>query len=742
MGIHRYELGARIGFGGMAEVFRAWSLDAAGNRTGAVVVKRILPHLSADPDYREMFIDEAKIAATLDHRNIVKLLDLGRMDGQLFLALELVEGADLEKLLRRMRAGGLRFPFAISAWIVAELLFALHHAHTRVAPDGRPLALVHRDVTPSNVLISKAGDVKLSDFGVAKAVVRAGRTVAGVVKGNTMYMAPEQILGNPVDPRADVYSAGLLLLCLLTGKHPFEGMPLGMLIDRTLAGAIPRASEMAPDVPLELEEVVIKATTLDTKVRFESCAMFLEALSDACAKLELRAGSADLARVVERLLAGGAEIGAPAEPSIVGRLDALIAGAIEPTPLPEPELEHFDTYRGPIQVAAHEGIEATPSTPQVDAAMFAGDERTPSWNVESTVFEPSPESELEEATVLEPHQDPELGEPTILGAIPAGDFGDEAVENTPVTHLPIEAFTLPGAAPFTAAPAPAGILRGHRQAVSSLALIGTGALALSASLDQSLRIWEVASREERVVLKGHRAAVTAVAVTPDGRLALSGSRDRTVRLWDLRDAREAGALEGHDGWIFAVAMDAAGRVAISAGMDRAIRVWNLERAEAARILWGHADTISALALFNDGRRALSGSYDRTVKLWDVEHGHEIASLECENSVRAIAVSPDGRRAVSGGADTMVTLWDLERGLALRRLGGHHEPVVALAFSRDGRLALSGSYDGSARVWDVETGRDVKIFQGAEPVMSVAFSPDDAFVLAGRADGTIELWGMG
>ena len=733
----RYLLLERIGFGGMAEVFRANALDAHGRPTGVVVVKKILPHLSADPEYREMFMEEARIAATLDHRNIVRLLDLGRMDDQLFLALELVEGADLDRISRRLRAGGLRFPFAVSAWIVSEVLFGLHHAHSRLAPDGRPLAFVHRDVTPSNILLSLTGEVKLTDFGVAKAAVRGGRTVAGVVKGNTLFMAPEQILGEDVDERADIYSAGLVLLTLLTGKHPFADLNLGVLIDRTLAGTIPPARELSPDVPEELESLVRCATARERSDRFPTAAAFLDALATACHGLGLRAGALDLARIVERLRNGSAEVGAPLPPSIVGRLGPLIANAIEPTPLPQPD-PHYDTYRGPM-------IEATPSTPQVDrsfgleltpevphefesyrgpllaasreeepemtpfaSALFADVEATPAWECERTVIESHDERDL---PVLTPVR--------------------ELVIHAPATHI--------GTPPVPFAE-PNGILRGHRQAVSALALLGRGAVALSASHDQTLRLWEVASREERALLRGHRAAVTSLAVTADGMRAISGGRDRAVRLWNLAEEQEVRALEGHEGWIFAVALDAAARIAASAGMDRGIRIWDLASGKTARVLSGHTDTVSALALFDDGRRALSGSYDRSVKLWDVERGHEIASLECDNGVRAIAVSPDGRRAISGGADSRVTVWDLERGLAKHRLAAHLEPVVCLAFSADGTRCVSGSYDGAARIWDVETGACLRVHHGEDPVMSVAFSPDGAFLLAGRADGTIELWG--
>ncbi|HVO29262.1 MAG TPA: serine/threonine-protein kinase, partial [bacterium] len=163
----RYELLDRIGVGGMAEVFRA---RVKGDTTGPiVVVKRILPHLSEDDDFRRMFMDEARIAAALQHPNIVRLVDLGRMEQSLFIALEYVDGMNLEQLLARLADAKRKVPLDVAVFIAVEILKGLQHAHTRLGPDGKPLAIVHRDVSPANVLLSREGAVKVSDFGLARA---------------------------------------------------------------------------------------------------------------------------------------------------------------------------------------------------------------------------------------------------------------------------------------------------------------------------------------------------------------------------------------------------------------------------------------------------------------------------------------------------------------------------------------------------------------------------------------------
>src|SRR4051812_48849355 len=178
----------------MAEIYRARAIgrDAA---TDIVCVKKILPHLSEDPEYQQMFMDEARVAFTLHHPNIVQVKDLGRIDDQLFLALEYVDGADLGEILLKARDRDELLPVPVALYIALEVLKGLHYAHSRRGADGRAMAIVHRDVSPGNVLVSRTGAAKLGDFGIARAAVRAGRTVAGVVKGNALYMAPEQITG-------------------------------------------------------------------------------------------------------------------------------------------------------------------------------------------------------------------------------------------------------------------------------------------------------------------------------------------------------------------------------------------------------------------------------------------------------------------------------------------------------------------------------------------------------------------
>jgi serine/threonine protein kinase len=216
----RYAIIKKVADGGMAEIFLARQSGVEGfART--VIVKRILPAFSADPHFRNMLIDEAHIAMTLNHKNIVPVVDLGQAAGCTFMVLELVDGWDLSTI--RLRAGkcGVRIPLGLSLYIVAEVCRALAYAHGRKDEAGQPLQIVHRDVSPQNVLVSDQGEVKVADFGIAKALGKRERTETGMIKGKLEYMSPEQALGQPLDAASDVFAAGTLLYLLATNRRPF-----------------------------------------------------------------------------------------------------------------------------------------------------------------------------------------------------------------------------------------------------------------------------------------------------------------------------------------------------------------------------------------------------------------------------------------------------------------------------------------------------------------------------------------
>ena len=275
----RYEVDELLARGGMAEVYRA-RLVAAHGFVRPIVVKVIRTELLADERAALMFIDEARMAAGLHHRNILQIVDFDRFDGGAFIVTELVEGCDLRAFLANLRAAP-RYDIAVT--IMTELAAGLDAAHEATATDGAPLNLVHRDVSPSNVLLGRHGEIKLSDFGVAKARLRSYHTVSGTLKGKAPYMAPEQILGGTLDRRADVFSLGVLLFEVTTRTRLYSAMNDANAMKTILAGEVPDPAQRRHNYPPQLAAIVRRALATDREARYPTARALADDL-DALAR--------------------------------------------------------------------------------------------------------------------------------------------------------------------------------------------------------------------------------------------------------------------------------------------------------------------------------------------------------------------------------------------------------------------------------------------------------------------------
>jgi serine/threonine protein kinase len=275
--IGRYILTHSLAEGGMAEVF-VGVMQGSEGFSRPVAIKRLPELLSLDSRYVQMFIDEAKLCARLSHPNIVAVLELCESDGEYAIIMELVDGADLGSVLRAMRKQKIALPQHMSAHICGEALRGLHYAHEARGEDGRPLEIVHRDISPSNILLSMSGAVKVTDFGIAKAVTQSTRTATGALKGKLAYMSPEQATGKPLDRRSDVFALGIVLHELLAGKPLYDATNQNKLLNQA------QRAEIAPlpsSVDPSLRSVVQKALARKPDERFETCEAFAQALARA-----------------------------------------------------------------------------------------------------------------------------------------------------------------------------------------------------------------------------------------------------------------------------------------------------------------------------------------------------------------------------------------------------------------------------------------------------------------------------
>ncbi len=274
----RYYLVDKIAVGGMAEVFKARRFSDGGFQM-LLVIKRILQQFSENDEFIQMFIDEAKISVELQHPNIVKIYDFGKLHDNYFLAMECVEGKDLKSILRTLAKRRKLLPPEFAVYIAHEMCKGLDYAHKKADIEGSPLGIVHRDISPSNILISYDGDIKIADFGIAKAQISAYNTKDGVLKGKFEYMSPEQASGKDIDFRSDVFSAGILIHEMLTGRRLFKTDSDIKTLEKIKAVDIEPPSTRNPRVPRRLDEIVMKALSQDPANRYRDAKEMQTALA-------------------------------------------------------------------------------------------------------------------------------------------------------------------------------------------------------------------------------------------------------------------------------------------------------------------------------------------------------------------------------------------------------------------------------------------------------------------------------
>jgi hypothetical protein len=371
-----YELLEELAVGGMARLYKARRVGAHGFEK-LVVIKKILPNLAKDEQFVHMFIDEARITAQLDHPKIVQVFELGTEANELFIAMQYVDGIDVLNLLRGSEPNQYRLP-PLAAWIARETLDALDYAHGAAAADGKSLGIIHRDISPGNVLLSRRGDVRLTDFGIAMAVHRGHRTDAGTLKGKYSYMSPEQVAGFEIDARSDLFSVGTLLIEMLMGRRLFwANNDLDILL-MVRDARLERLDKHGPHIPPALRAVAGKGLQRDPRDRYETAGAFRDAIDDWLYTSGHRVGPREVADHVAEVL---------------GRIEAQTDGVVSVAH------DHFATLSGPSTRISQE---------EADQAMAAGRAEYRAGTGEHT---PAPEPiEDEESRGIEVEEPTEQGD--------------------------------------------------------------------------------------------------------------------------------------------------------------------------------------------------------------------------------------------------------------------------------------------------------------------------------------------
>src|SRR5262245_8712969 len=278
--VGRYETISVIASGGMATVYLARALGAGGFER-LVAIKVMHPHIAHEQEFVDMFLDEARLAARIRHPNVVPMIDVSTRDRDVFLVMDYVEGGSLYTVLRALRKRSRLLPLDMALRIFLDVLGGLHAAHELVGENGAPLNLVHRDVSPQNVLVGIDGVARITDFGIARAEARLSSTRGGQIKGKLGYMSPEQVRSEPIDRRCDVYASSVVLWEMLTGRKAIQADNDGALVQQILAGITESPLVRNPLIPAEIASVCMRALRIPPRERFASAADFADAIEEA-----------------------------------------------------------------------------------------------------------------------------------------------------------------------------------------------------------------------------------------------------------------------------------------------------------------------------------------------------------------------------------------------------------------------------------------------------------------------------
>ncbi|HEX7192481.1 MAG TPA: protein kinase, partial [Thermoanaerobaculia bacterium] len=339
----QYVLLEKIAVGGMAEVWKARMRGVEGFQK-IVAIKKILPHLSDNQDFIEMFIDEAKLAAQLNHNNIIHIYDLGKIQSSYYIAMEYVDGSDLKTILKRAQERDQPMSIELALFVASKVAAALDYAHRKRDFDDHELGLVHRDVSPQNVLISEEGDIKLCDFGIAKAASKASHTQAGALKGKLQYMSPEQAWGKQIDRRSDIFALSTVLFEMLTGRRLFTGDNELSILEQVREARVTAPSQFNDEVTPEIDAIVLKALQKEPEKRYQTAGEMARDLDQVLYSFKPTPTSADLAIYMHRLREEGPApmhapepetiVPVPAPKAVAAAAPVLAPAVIPPAPAP------------------------------------------------------------------------------------------------------------------------------------------------------------------------------------------------------------------------------------------------------------------------------------------------------------------------------------------------------------------------------------------------------------------------
>jgi len=642
--------------------------------------------LAIKPPNEKMLFDKDFFPSILRmglHPNIAYCYYIRNIEEVPHIFIEYVNGGNLRQWFEE----GKCIDYRTNLNLATQFCHGMEHAHSK--------GIIHHGIKPENVLMTKDGTLKISDFGLLG-------TDFGTLGGAKDYMAPEQFEDpHNVDERANIFSFGVCLYEMFCGNKPYE-----VTTGPKQQAPDPIAMSGSKNFPKQIASVMAKTIQWEPLDRYSS---FKEI-------------GKELIQIYQMIYK---------EKSLYSDLKLV---NIEADGLNNLGVSYFELGKKADAVSCwkkaieinHTHLEATYNFSLVE------------WR-DGDIEYPEVLRRLDNCSNSFTNRE-RLSE--LKAFIHAEGFKRDAARDV-LKMLPgryEDVFSGKNIGQIDCQKA----LKGGFKFFTSVSLSSDARYAVSADGSKSFTIWDFLTGQLRDINKGHTDQVNSVSLTSDGRYAVSGSKDKTLRLWDLETGECLRTMGGHTGWVNAISLTPDARFVVSGGDDNVLRLWDLETGRCMRTMKGHVSSITTVAITADGRYAVSGSKDKTLRLWDTETGQCACTMKGHTGlVNSVSLTPDGRFVLSGSEDKALRLWDLETGQCLRIMKGHVSSITTVAITADGRYAISGSEDKALLLWDLETGR--RLYTCNNPLnvgsaFSASLTPDGRFAISGGDfPSAVQIW---
>ncbi len=704
--IGNYRLQRLLGQGGFAQVYLGEHIHL-----GTYAAIKLL-HTRLTLEDTELFKQEARTLARLNHPYIVRVFDFGVDNGTPFLVMDYAPGGTL----RTRYPPGSHVPLSIVVEYVKQVALALQYAH-----DQSP-HVIHRDVKPENMLIAHDGRILLGDFGIAMISQSSRYQSTKDMAGTIAYMAPEQIESHP-RPASDQYSLGIVVYEWLSGTRPFHGSFTEVAVKHSITPPPPLRQHL-PSLSPAVEQVIMIALAKKPEERFGSMRAFATALEQASASTQHAAPSSMTAPSMQVTLPVMPPI-QMTQPSVVSIQNTQPAVPPMQTP-PATPLQATLPAMTPVPdyYPATNNIGASPPDRLIQTNQEKKDE------VSRRVF-------LIGVTVV--------ATATLTGAgvwwftRSSGAGGSTYLQPSPTpqpAHQPSPtsgSLQSPRGTRFV-------LYRGHTKYVDAVAWSPDGKHIVSSSNDKTAQVWNALDGTLLFTYSGHANAVTAVAWSPDGTRIASASSDNTVQVWNAVNGNLLFTYSGHTATVWSVIWSPDSTRIASGSADNTVQVWNAANGGGFTYK-GHANIVWSVAWSSNGTRIASASSDRTVQIWNPTNGNTSFTYQGHSAaVTSVRWSPDDVHIASSSADKTAQVWDPTNGNTFFTYHGHSGNVNAVAWSPDGKHIVSASWDKTAQVWGAFNGSNPFTYSGhSDYVTSAMWSPDGTRIVTGSGDKTVQVW---